>query len=245
MNGQSENKKLAVLAYHRVGAIPAEGWDTWYRIPEQDFADQMEIISNSGWQVINLSTFLAGLDNPETMPERGLLLTFDDGHQSMREVALPILQRFGFPAVCFVPTDHIGTLSKFDKDVEPAEPICDWDDLRELDRCGVDIQSHGASHHWLSLLNHEQMEREFIQSKEVLEAGLGKPVVTFAFPYSDSGKNDSVVDAALQQAGYRAAFLCGGGKNINDWPIQHPFRIDRLAVYRDTDFPSTFPKSPD
>jgi peptidoglycan/xylan/chitin deacetylase (PgdA/CDA1 family) len=245
MNGRSENKRLAVLAYHRIGAIPAEGWDTWYRIPEQDFSDQMEIISNSGWQVINLSTFLAGLDRPETMPERGLLLTFDDGHKSMRDVALPILRRFGFPAVCFVPTDHIGTLCRFDKDVEPAEPICDWDDLHELDRCGVDIQSHGASHHWLSLLNHEQMEREFIRSKEVLEAGLGKPVETLAFPYSDSGKDDKAVDAALQQAGYKAAFLCGGGPNQNELPIRNPFCIDRLAVYRDTDLPSTFPKSPD
>ena len=244
MNGQSENKKSTILAYHRVGTIPADGWDTWYRIPEQDFSDQMEIISNSGWQVINLSTFLAGLDQPETMPERSILLTFDDGHKSMREVALPILQRFGFPAVCFVPTDHIGTLCEFDKDVEPAEPICDWDDLRELDRCGIDIQSHGASHHWLSLLNHEQMEREFVQSKEVLEAGLGKPVETLAFPYSDSGKDDKAVDAALQQAGYRAAFLCGGGLRVNELPIRRPLRIDRLAMYRDTDLASTFPESP-
>ncbi len=245
MNKQSANKRLAVLAYHRVGAIPADGWDTWYRIPEQDFADQMKIISNSGWQVINLTAFLAGLDQPETMPEQGLLLTFDDGHKSMRDVALPILRQFDFPAVCFMPTDHIGTISQFDRDIEPAEPICDWDDLRELDRCSVDIQSHGASHHWLSLLNDELMEREFIQSKEVLEAGLGKPVNAFAFPYSDSGKDDKAVDAALKQAGYRAAFLCGGGKKINEWPFQHPYRIDRLAMYRDTDLSSILTESPD
>jgi peptidoglycan/xylan/chitin deacetylase (PgdA/CDA1 family) len=245
MKMQSEYKKLAVLAYHRVGAIPADGWDTWYRIPEQDFAHQMEIISNSGWEVINLSMFLAGLDQPETMPERTILLTFDDGYRSMRAVVLPILQRFDFPAVCFVPTDHIGTLSKFDKDVEPAEYICDWDDLRELDRCSVDIQSHGASHHWLSLLNHEQMKREFVQSKEVLEAGLGKPVETLAFPYSDSGKDEKAVDAALRKAGYRAAFLCGGGPRVNELPVSRPLRIDRLAMYRDTDLSSIFPESQD
>ena len=116
--------------------------------------------------------------------------------------------------------------------------MCDWDDLRELDKNGVAIQSHGVTHYWLSLLDQENLIREFSQSKQVLENEMGKPVEVFAFPYSDSGKDDKVIDTALQQAGYRVAFLCGGGPNTNELPIRNPFRIDRLAVYRDTDLPS-------
>jgi len=234
MNERTLDKQLAILAYHKIGRPPENGWDTWYYIPEKIFIKHMEFIRDSAWSVIDLPTFLAGLDRPEIMPDRGLLLTFDDGHKSMRNVALPILQQFSFPAVCFVPTDHIGTISKFDADVEPAEPICDWDDLHELDQNKVSVQSHGATHYWLSLLDHESLRQEFVRSKQVLETGLSKPIAVFAFPYSDSGKNDSVIDAELKKAGYRAAFLCGGGPNTNELPIRNPVRIDRLAMYRDT-----------
>ena len=238
MSEKTLDKQLAVLAYHKIGQPPKDGWDTWHYIPETDFVKQMELIEGSNWSVIDLATFLAGLDRPDTMPNRGILLTFDDGHKSMRDVALPILQQFGFPAVCFMPTGHIGTISQFDEGVEPAEPMCDWDDLHELDKQGVSVQSHGVTHYWMSLLDHAGLEREFTQSKQVLEKGLGNPIEAFAFPYSDSGKNDQVVDTALQQAGYRAAFLCGGGPNTNELPIRDPYRIDRLAVYRDTDLRS-------
>lgn len=234
-------KRLAVLAYHKIGDPPPNGWDTWYCIPEPTFVEQIRFVRDSEWSVIDLTTFLIGLDRPEIMPDRGLLLTFDDGHKSIRTVTYPILQRFGFPAVCFVPTDYIGAPGTFGGGAEPAESICDWDDLRELDRNGVAIQSHGVSHNWLSLMDHQQWREEFVLSKRILEEGLGKPIEVFAYPYSDSGANDNAIDAALRHAGYRAAFLCGGGLNTNELPIRDPFRIDRLAMYRDTDLASELP----
>ncbi len=223
-----------MLAYHKIGAPPTGGWDTWHYIPESVFKEQMEYLRDSDWSVIDLPSFLAGLEAPATLPDRSLLLTFDDGHLSMRETALPILRQFGFPAVCFVPTDYIGGLSAFDAEVEPEEPMCDWDDLHELDRNGVAIQSHGLSHGWLSLSKQGQWEHEFGTSKRILEEGLGKPVEVFAFPYSDAGSNAEAINAALRKAGYLAAFLCGGGPSTVALPVPDPFRIDRLATYRDT-----------
>ena len=241
MRGEMGDKRLAVLAYHKIGEPSPDGWDTWYYIPEATFVEQIKFVCDSEWSVIDLTTFLIGLDRPETMPDRGLLLTFDDGHKSVLTVTYPILQRFGFPAVCFVSTDYIGTHGTFGGGAEPEEPMCDWDDLRELERNGVAIQSHGVSHNWLSLIDKQQRREEFVQSKRILEEGLGKPIEVFAYPYSDFGGNDDTIDEALRQAGYRAAFLCGGGLNTNALPIQDPFRIDRLAMYRDTDLASELP----
>jgi len=241
MRAKVEDKRLAVLAYHKIGDPPPDGWDTWYYIPEATFVEQIKFLNESAWSVIDLSTFLIGLTKPESVPDRALLLTFDDGHKSMRTVTYPILQRFGFPAVCFVSTDYIGAHGILGGGAEPAEPICDWDDLRELDRNGIVIQSHGVSHNWLSLMNQQQWREEFVQSKRILEEGLGKTIEVFAFPYSDSGGNDDAIDTILRQAGYRAAFLCGGGPNTNELPIRYPFRIDRLAMYRDTDLASELP----
>src|SRR4030067_927647 len=99
------------------------------------------------------------------------------------EAALPWLRRFGYPAVSFVSTGYIGGLSTFDSGIEPEEPICDWEDLRELQRQGISIQSHGVTHRGFSLMGPVEQEEELLRSKVVLETHLGRRGEEFAFPY--------------------------------------------------------------
>lgn len=231
-------KRLAILAYHKIGEPTPGGWDTWYFIPQPTFVEQINVIRNSGWSVIDLPAFLRGLDDPRTVSDRSLLLTFDDGHKSFHLNAFPILRSFGLPAVCFIPTDHVGGSSIFDRGIEPEEFLCDWDDLREMSRHGIAIQSHGASHEWASLMEAPQLREEIARSKRTLELELREKVETLAFPFSDPGRDAKAVDEGLREAGYRAAFLCGGGPDIVELPVPDRFRIDRLAVYRDTDLKS-------
>ncbi len=240
MNTAMIKREQVVLAYHKIGASPDPDFDTWHFIPEPDFRSQLEWIDSSDWQVIDLRTFILGLSTPDQLPPKSMLITFDDGHLSMRQTALPILLEFGFPAVCFVPTGHIGKESIFDHGVEPIEHICDWDDLRTLQAAGIAIQSHGVSHHWFSLLNSQELRWEIVNSKLTLEQGLDEKVVTLAYPYSDMGGDDSDVGTILKENGYCAAFLCGGGPNKMKLPLANPYMIDRLAVYRDTQLEAIF-----
>ncbi|PYU14561.1 MAG: hypothetical protein DMG29_09400, partial [Acidobacteria bacterium] len=165
----------------------------------------------NGWQLIDIGRFLKGLLDPESLPSRGALLTFDDGYRSNLQVAIPWLQRFGYPSVMFVPTQFIGGHNVFDDGSEPWEAMCDWDDLRELERLACSIQSHGVSHKGLSWLSPAELDQELRESKIVLEAGLGKPVEVLAYPYGDEGADRALTTAALKRAGYRAACLYGGG----------------------------------
>src|SRR5690349_16179849 len=130
-------KTLAILGYHKIGPPPPGGWETWFYIPEETFLEQLATLRASGWRVIDAQAFLEGLARPEILPERAALITFDDGYRSNLEVAVPLLQRFDYPAVMFVPTAFIGGRNTFDGGAEPDEPICDWEDLGELERCGV------------------------------------------------------------------------------------------------------------
>ena len=123
----------------------------------------------------------------------------------MLEVALPVLIRFRYPAVMFVPTGFIGGSNRFDASAEPEEAICDWDALRELDRNGVSIQSHGVSHRPFSELVPFEQEVELRESKRVLEDGLNRPVTLFAYPYGDTGGDSCRGSEQLRDAGYRAA----------------------------------------
>ena len=233
MRNQLGARSLAILGYHKIGEPPSGGWQTWFYVPEEIFVGHLSYLREHGWQVIDLPALFGGVRASKSLPERAALLTFDDGCRSTRTVALPWLLRFGYPAVLFVPTDYIGGINGFDAGYEPEEPICDWDDLRELERLGVSIQSHGASHCSFSKLSLPEQEEELARSKITLEAGLKKPVEVFAYPYGDGGAEPRSTGRALERAGYRAACLYKGGPN--PLPIVNPYRLTRLAMGPDTD----------
>jgi peptidoglycan/xylan/chitin deacetylase (PgdA/CDA1 family) len=233
VSSESSGRTLAILSFHKIGEPSPEGWRSWFYTPEVAFVGCLSYLRENGWPVIDVTAFLGGLKLPDSLPTRAALLTFDDGYRSIREVALPWLRRFGYPAVLFVPTDYIGRYNAFDDGTEPEEAICDWDDLRELQRSGVSIQSHGVSHRPLSQLDWDEQRQELVRSKAELEAGLGSPVNLFAFPYGDGGTDPRAMSAALERAGYQAACLYGGGPN--PLPIADPYRLARLALGFDTD----------
>lgn len=224
-------KAVAVLGFHKIGEPPPGGWKSWFYVPEDTFARFLDELRAGGWAVIDARTFLGALVRPGSLPPRAALITFDDGYRSVREVALPYLKRFGYPAVLFVPTEYIGGRNSFDSGVEPDEAMCDWDDLRALEAEGVSIQSHAVSHRRLSNLTPAEQAHELRHSKAVLEDGLGSEVQLIAFPYGDPPSGTT----ALAAAGYRAAFLYGGR------PIRLPvsesavYRLERLAMGPDTD----------
>lgn len=225
-------RTAAVLAFHKIGQPPQGGWDTWNYIDEDTFAAQLRLLQTECYHAIDLDTFLDGMQDPSKLPERSALLTFDDGYRSMLSVAQPILSRFGFPSVCFVPTDYIGGLNTWDYGNEPEEPICDWDELRELQRRGVVIQAHGVSHRSFSELDAGSMAYEIQKSKGRLEDQLGTAVDTLAYPYGDDGKQSEKTAAALRAAGFQAAFLYKGGNT--QLPTREPYRISRVPMGPDT-----------
>jgi|SRR5215208_2069547 len=243
---RSSSRTLAILGFHKIGEPPPDGWETWFYIPEATFVEQLSFLREDGWQVIDLASFLKGLAAPNSLPEWAALLTFDDGYRSMRTVALPWLLQFGYPAVLFMPTEFIGARNIFDA-AEPEEALCDWDDLIALERQGVSVQSHGASHRPFSDLTLIEQEKELRQSKTTLKAGLGKRVEVFSYPYGDDGVSSYPYDdddeassrvlrkvrETLERAGYRAACLYGGG--LTSLPAADPYRLTRLAVGPDTD----------
>jgi peptidoglycan/xylan/chitin deacetylase (PgdA/CDA1 family) len=224
---------VAILAFHKVGEPPPQGWESWYYVPETTFARYLETLDEEGWQVIDLETFLRGLAGRERLPEQAALLTFDDGYQSIQGPALSRMRQFDYPAVLFVPTDYIGGCNGFDADCEPEEVICDWDDLRALESLGISIQPHGAAHRSLSELDLADQDLELRRSKAVLEAGLGKSVEVFSFPYGDDGTDPAATAMLLRRVGYKAEFLYGGGPIL--LPVTDQYRLARLAMGPDTE----------
>ena len=233
----SRARTVAVLGFHKVGAPTPGSWETWYSIPEETFVAQLRWLRENAWEAITLGTFIDGLERPELLPPRAVLITFDDGFRSVRDVALASLRRFRYPAVLFVPTDFIGGDNSFDADTdEPVERICDVEDLVALERAGVAIQSHGASHRRFSDLREGEEQDELARSKAALERAIGNRVEAVAFPYGDRGRDAGAVRRALRRTGYRVAFTYGGG--AVSLPVADPYGLPRVAMGPDTDLAS-------
>jgi peptidoglycan/xylan/chitin deacetylase (PgdA/CDA1 family) len=223
---------LAILGFHKIGPAP-DGWETWFYVPQATFVSYLDYLKEDGWQVLDVAAFLRGLAEPDSLPERAALITFDDGYRSILDYGLPELRSFNYPAVMFVPTAFIGGHNDFDADNEPEEAICGWEELRELERCGVSVQSHAVSHRAFSELSPAEQEQELLRSKAALEDGLGKPVEVFSYPYGDCGPGPGAAGRVLERTGYRAACLYGGGPQRV--PVADPYRLARLAIGPDTD----------
>ena len=223
-----EAKKVAVLSYHKIGEPAPGGWKTWFYIPEETFADQICYLRNDGWQAIDIDAFLRGLTDPETLPDRACLITFDDGYSVTMQIASDWLQRAGCPAVLFMSTAYIGGTNWFDSGIEPEERMCDWDELRDLRRAGISVESHCASHRRLSELTADQQQEELTRSRDVLQNNLNGPVEVIAFPYGDAGDTLHGSARPLRSAGYKAAFTYGGGPV--SLPAANLFHMSRLAM---------------
>jgi peptidoglycan/xylan/chitin deacetylase (PgdA/CDA1 family) len=225
--------RVAILGYHKVGPPPRSGWGTWYYVSEELFVGHLEALARGGWVPVDAAAFVRGLIDAAALPERTALITFDDGYASLFDGAVPHLERFGYPAVLFAPTDFVGRTNAFDRDSEPKERICNWDELRELERHGVSVQSHGASHRAFSELRAGERTLELERSKAALEDKLERPVELFAYPYGDDAAAAPDVREALVRAGYLAAFGYGGG--VVPLPPRDRYRVQRLALGADSD----------
>jgi peptidoglycan/xylan/chitin deacetylase (PgdA/CDA1 family) len=97
--------RIRVLAYHRVDDPEAEpDLDPGLvSATPKDFGAQVELIARH-YHAISLPDLMAAQRGERTLPERAVLLTFDDGYRDFAEQAWPVLRRAGVPAVLFVPT---------------------------------------------------------------------------------------------------------------------------------------------
>ncbi len=166
MTARAEPGRLAILGYHHIGEPSGGQAGTRWYLSEKAFEEHLSYLRDAGWNVVGVDTFLRGLTQPEVFPANPVLITFDDCHRSLRDVALRLLQRFGYPALAFAPTDFIGAQNTYDIECAPQEPLCSWQDLQELEAGGVSIQSHSATHRGLSWLESGEQEEELWRSKK-------------------------------------------------------------------------------
>ena len=147
----------------------------------------MEYIHKNGYKTLHLDQLL---DENTQVPEKSLVITFDDGWVDNYTNVFPILKEYGLTATIFVVTGFIG-----------QENYMDWNQLREMSGAGISIQSHTVSHKPLAQLIKSDVGYELETSKKTVEDNLGTQVNFLSLPHGVF--NDNVLKMA-QDAGYQA-----------------------------------------
>jgi peptidoglycan/xylan/chitin deacetylase (PgdA/CDA1 family)/GT2 family glycosyltransferase len=197
-----------VLAYHSIADLSGDPVLGEYGVTPTRFESQLDLLGRSGWQFVGLDDFIDAFEGAVALPDRAVLLTFDDAYDDFLTAALPILSERELPAVVFAVADRIGGTNDWRRSSARELRLLDAQGLREIADADVAVGSHGATHRSLIDLDEAELEHELVDSAERIAAiDLPRPAV-FAYPY---GEWNPSVATAVERAGYQAAFTIEPG----------------------------------
>lgn len=212
---------VPILTYH---SLDQSG--SVISLTPQLFERQMRTLSKRGFKTLRLTDLLQGWNGKTSLPKHPVVLTFDDGFANFAEWAAPILGEFGFTATIYAVPGYAGKTNNWPS--QPSEipqlPLLGWSDLCELARQGFEIGCHTMTHAPSTQLKPEDLRKEIVESKHLLEDRLGQPVTTFAYPY---GVSDSHSQRLVQQH-YSGA--CGVKLDLAR-SDQNPYQLSRVDTY--------------
>ena len=228
MGAVNGDRVLRVLMYHKINDRPGNRMS----VPVGLFDEQMAKLRELGYTVVDLEAVLDYYVRGTPLPAGAVLITFDDGFRDNLENALPVLLRYGYPAVLFVPIGYLDESRPLPHEERLAarglvNRTVRWEELAELEAGGVRIESHGISHRPLADLEVDEAAREILLSKLRLEEALGRPVRAFAYIKGSELDYLLVHLSLLRQAGYDLAFTSVSGAN---GPSTDPLRLHRYNV---------------
>jgi len=217
---------VPILMYHEIAGPADTG--SHLAVPPSQFAAQLGYLHDAGFHTVTAGT-LAEIMNGGAgrLPDRTVVLTFDDGFEDFHRQALPLLERYGFTATLYVTTGWVQDAGPLPAGQRPGRMLS-WDQVAEVADAGVEIGAHSQLHPQLDQLPRRRLREELRVSKADLEDRLGRPVPGLAYPF---GYSSAAVREEARDAGH--GYACAVGNTLPR-PGTDPLALPRLTVRRST-----------
>jgi peptidoglycan/xylan/chitin deacetylase (PgdA/CDA1 family) len=184
------------LIYHHVDA----GTPGATSVRPELFVEHLDHLAGGGHTVMGLEEVVAALRGGGDLPDRAVVLTFDDGYRSVYETAYPLLKARGWPFTVFVCPEGID---------ERRGPVMTWDQLREMAGNGATIANHGLRHDILHRRADGETDAdwaartraELVAAHERIAHEIGRSPALLAYPY---GEYDADLQAIVRDLGWAA-----------------------------------------
>ena len=201
-----------ILEYHMVTENPRPDAKP-YVVPPEDFAAQLDYLAAEGYTTITPQDYARARKGKQQLPDKPIILTFDDGYEDNWRVVLPMLEERGMKAVFYMVTNSIG---------QPG--YLTWDNLFDMERRGMEIGSHTANHLPLTTLSPEKQREELRLSKLMLEWKGMKTIYSFSYP---NGSYNAGVVTMLAEEEYLTAVTGEAGLNTLE---TNPYLLRRVNI---------------
>jgi len=202
-------RKLPVFLYHHIGP-PRPGTISDLTISPKEFERQVRWLARRGFVGIRPSDWLRWLRDGTGLPDKPILLNFDDGYADIADYALPVLRRHGFSAAVNIVTGRLGGTNAWDEvQGSGTHRLMTVEQIRYWAGQGIEFGAHSRTHPDLRTLSAAELAAEISGSKNDLANVLGSPVVSFAYPY---GEFSQAVSEAVR-AEFDLAFTAERGLN--------------------------------
>ena len=205
--------RIPVLTYHQIDSLAGKPKTRDYYVSPKILDEQMNYLSEKGYKTLTPKEFYDILKTGQNPKQKSVLLTFDDGNYNNYSNAFPILEKYGFTGVFYVPSARRG--------INNAQ-------LKEMVNGGMVIDPHGRTHMLLSKITDTGiLYDELVNSKHSIESVTGQTSYSFCYPGCEY--NGTVI-GILSSNGYSVAFSCGASI---DHKFSSRFALSRNHVYND------------
>lgn len=184
---------VPVLYYHSIN----EPETNEVTLSKEKLREQLKFVKDSGYTTLTISELNSYIKNDIPIPEKSIVITFDDGYMDNYTNAFTILKELDMKATIFVITSGIDDGYYLSSS-----------QIKELANYGIDIQSHTVNHVHLDTLSYDKQLDELSKSKKQLESLTGKAVISIAYPF---GSYNPDSEKAAKDAGYSLAFTTSLG----------------------------------
>ena len=212
----SADDHIPVLLYHDVQQQYDPDKAAIAVTPER-FDEHVAALLNNGYTPVSFEDVYNASIGKFAMPEKPVIISFDDGYLTNYTYAFPIICKYGVKTTIFIITKTVGTMEK--------NPHFTWEQAREMQKSGlVSILSHTYNHHDLLTLDSYEVERELRLSRYLIEKNLGTKCEIVAFPF---GSHNADIEASARNAGYKVVAQVGeaGRNTITDVRTKPLIRI--------------------
>ena len=204
---------VPVLNYHQIEEKNGNPLTLW---PDQ-FEAQMAYLADEGYTTITIDEMMDALENGTPLPEKPVIITFDDGYADNYEYAYPILKKYGFKATIFLIYDFTNTYPNY----------LTWEQINEMKESGlIHFESHTMTHANLAELNSaDELRHEIADSHDLLSEKLGYDMHYIAYP---GGRVNAEIEEITRAAGYRGGFTVHYGLST---PEEGRYQMDRIPIF--------------
>lgn len=194
--------KVPILMYHYISTPPenADVYRTDLSVEPDAFREQIAYLAENGYTSIDFYDLSRAITNKQILPDKPVILTFDDGYMDNYENAFPVLQSYGFKGTFFIVTEFVD---------EGRKGYLSWETIAEMAAAGNRFEPHSRTHPDLTGRDRDYLIWQILGPQETIAYHTGHTPRFFAYP---SGRYDGDVIQILQELDFWGAVTTVSGK---------------------------------